>query len=57
VQIIHERCAALDIGKSVLVACVRRPDEAAAVDSSKSAASPRSATSWRRYVTGWPPKA
>jgi transposase len=27
VQIIHERCAALDIGKSMLVACVRRPDE------------------------------
>lgn len=26
-QIIHERCAALDIGKSMLVACVRRPDE------------------------------
>lgn len=24
-QIIYERCAALDIGKSVLVACVRRP--------------------------------
>jgi transposase len=25
VQVIHERCAALDIGKSVVVACVRRP--------------------------------
>lgn len=24
-QVIHERCAALDIGKSVVVACVRRP--------------------------------
>jgi transposase len=27
VQVIHERCAALDIGKSMLVACVRRPDK------------------------------
>jgi transposase len=26
VQVIHERCAALDIGKQVLVACVRCPD-------------------------------
>jgi transposase len=26
VQVIHERCAALDIGKSILVACVRRPN-------------------------------
>jgi len=45
-QVIYERCAALDLGKAELIVCARTPDEQRKTDAaSRSAASRRSTTS------------